>query len=157
MTTVNANHTVKAHAAAGLAAMLLIAAFLTATVFAELSGEPRHVAGVKSAIADLLFVLVPLMAVAGAAGNKAAGAAPSPFAAKKKRRMKLIFLNGVFILIPAALGLDHLAQEARFDALFFAIQSLELVAGAANLTLLTFNFRDGIAAKRNNPVMEEES
>jgi len=61
--------------------------------------------------------------------------------------MPLVAVNGVLILIPSALYLSFKANADSFDTAFYAVQILELVAGAANLTLLGFNMRDGLQMK----------
>jgi hypothetical protein len=58
--------------------------------------------------------------------------------------MPFIAGNGLLILIPAALFLDRLASRGEFGALFYAVQTLELIAGAVNLTLMSLNARDGL-------------
>jgi len=37
-----------------------------------------------------------------------------------------------------------LAAAGEFNTAFYAVQALELVAGAANLTLMGMNIRDGL-------------
>ncbi len=61
--------------------------------------------------------------------------------------MPLIAANGVLVLIPSALFLASKARAAEFDAGFYAVQALELVAGATNITLLGLNMRDGLKMK----------
>jgi hypothetical protein len=58
--------------------------------------------------------------------------------------MPFIAGNGLLILIPAALYLDRLATRAEFGAVFYAVQILELIAGAVNLVLMTLNACDGL-------------
>ncbi len=38
-------------------------------------------------------------------------------------------------------------MQGEFDANFYAVQALELAAGAVNITLLGFNLRDGLRMK----------
>jgi len=63
--------------------------------------------------------------------------------ATKLKRMPLIAANGILVLIPSALFLASKARAAEVDNLFYSVQALELVAGAANVTLLGLNRRDG--------------
>ena len=60
------------------------------------------------------------------------------------RRMPIIAANGLLVLIPAALFLSWKAATDEFDSAFYAVQALELVAGAVNFTLLALNMRDGL-------------
>ena len=62
----------------------------------------------------------------------------------KKKRMPLIALNALFILLPSAFFLASKAAAGSFDSWFYGIQVLELVAGAANITMLGLNIRDGL-------------
>ena len=57
--------------------------------------------------------------------------------------MPFIADNGILILIPAALFLASKAKAAAFDTTFYAVQALELFAGATNVVLLGLNMRDG--------------
>jgi hypothetical protein len=65
----------------------------------------------------------------------------------KFKRMPFIAANGILILIPSALFLAFKARAAEFDTVFYAVQALELVAGATNITLLGLNMRDGLKMK----------
>ncbi len=64
--------------------------------------------------------------------------------------MPLIAANGVLVLIPSALFLAYKARAGEFDMTFYAVQALELVAGAANITLLGLNIRDGLKMKADS-------
>ena len=44
--------------------------------------------------------------------------------------------------------LRHLALGGEFGAGFWMVQTVELVAGAANITLLSLNLRDGLRLRR---------
>ena len=62
--------------------------------------------------------------------------------------MKWIAANGLLILVPSAVFLALRTGAGQFDTAFYAVQGLELVAGATNLTLLILNMRDGRALGR---------
>jgi hypothetical protein len=132
------------HTAASSLGLLLVAAFLTATVAAELSGDPALLARVKAGIVAALWVLVPAMAVAGATGQRLAGRSTAPIVSGKARRMRFVAANAVLVLVPCALVLDRLAGAGQVDGRFMLVQAVELVAGGANLTLLGLNMRDGL-------------
>jgi hypothetical protein len=131
------------HRAAGILAFLTIATFWTSTVATELSGSHAAVAGVKHAILWGMLILIPAMAAAGGTGFRLGGRSTAPLVAAKKRRMPFIALNGLLILVPAAFFLAWRASAGLFDATFYAVQAVELIAGAVNLTLLALNLRDG--------------
>jgi hypothetical protein len=135
------------HPAAGTLAILMVATFWISTVFAELFGSPAVVVAVKTAIPWGFLVLVPALVVAGGSGLALANGRRAGAVGTKLRRMPLIAANGILVLIPAALFLASKARAAEFDTGFYAVQALELVAGAANITLLALNMRDGFKMK----------
>ena len=92
-------------------------------------------------------MLIPALAAAGGSGFALAKGRLAGLAGAKFRRMPWIAANGILILIPAALILASKARAAEFDAVFYAVQALELVAGATNFTLLSLNMRDGLRMK----------
>ncbi len=49
--------------------------------------------------------------------------------------------------MPSALFLASKASAGEFDTNFYLAQALELAAGAANITLLSLNMRDGLKLK----------
>jgi len=55
--------------------------------------------------------------------------------------MPIIAANGLVGLIPSAFFLASKARAGPFDVAFYAVQALELVAGATNLTLLGLSMR----------------
>lgn len=132
------------HAAAGAVAMLCILGFWSSTVFSELFLSLQAVAAVKSGIVHAMWVLIPALALTGASGFSLAGARAGRLVERKRRRMPFIALNGLLILLPSAFLLHAKASAGEFDAAFYAVQSLELVAGAVNLTLMWLNLRDGL-------------
>ncbi len=132
------------HRAAGTVALLTIALFWIATVSSELTGDPVLIARVKQAIAWGLLLLVPAMAATGGSGRVLSGPAPRGLAGKKYRRMRIIAALGILVLVPAALLLARWAALGQFGPAFFAVQAVELAAGAINVVLLIRNFRDGL-------------
>ena len=138
----------KVHAAAGAAALLVVGSFWLATVATELSGNLETVATVKAGILAGMAVLIPLMIVAGASGFSLAKGWKNPAVQRKKRRMRVVAANGLLVLLPSAYVLAGWAGEGRFDAAFFSVQALELVAGAVNIALLSLNMRGGLALRR---------
>ncbi len=51
-------------------------------------------------------------------------------------------------MAPCALLLAHKAGAGEFDRAFYAAQTLEFAAGAANIALLALNMRDGLRLTR---------
>lgn len=133
------------HPLAGLVAMLTIATFWLLTVIAELFASEATVVAVKTAIPWGFFLLVPALAATGGSGFFLSKGQRQGLVGTKLKRMPVVAANGLLVLIPAALFLAAKARAGEFDATFYAVQVLELVAGAVNLTLLGLSMRDGMA------------
>ena len=131
------------HPIAGAVGLLTIATFWLSTLFSELFGSYALVTAVKTAIPWGFLLLIPALAAAGGSGFSMAGRAKTGLVGAKARRMPFVAGNGVLILIPAALFLASKARAGEFDASFYAVQAVELVAGATNIALLSLNMRDG--------------
>ncbi len=134
----------RVHPIAGMIGFLAILTFWTSTVLSELSGSAQAISEVKQAIPWGFLLLVPALVVAGGSGLRMAGASHDARILGKKRRMPFIAANGVLILIPCALYLAALASRGEFGYAFYAVQALELAAGAVNLALMSLNIRDGV-------------
>ena len=136
------------HPIAGLIAILTIMAFWLSTAISELFLPQTAVAAVKAAIPWGFLVLIPALAATGGTGFGLARGARAGLVGAKIRRMPIIAANGILILIPSALFLAFQARAGVFDATFYAVQALELIAGAVNILLLGRNMRDGLKIKR---------
>ncbi|MCC6887409.1 MAG: hypothetical protein IT536_02525 [Hyphomicrobiales bacterium] len=135
------------HPLAGTIALLTIATFWLSTALSELFASEATVVAVKTAIPWGFLVLIPALAATGGSGLALAKDRRVGLIGAKLRRMPLIAANGILVLVPAALFLAFKARAAAFDASFYAVQVLELVAGAANITLLGLNMCDGLRMK----------
>ena len=132
-----------AHRMAGGVALALILTFWLSTVFAEVFLDSQWVIAVKTAIPYGFLLLIPALAATGGSGFRLAGGRRTGLIGTKAKRMKIAAANGTLVLVPAALFLAFRAQAGQFDGCFFAVQFLELLAGAVNITLLGLNMRDG--------------
>ena len=132
------------HPVAGVLAILTIAIFWLSTALSELFASQAVVITVKTAIPWGFLLLIPALAAAGGTGFNLAKGRRAGLVGAKIRRMPLIAANGILVLIPSALFLASKAGAAEFDTSFYAVQALELAAGAANITLLGLNMRDGL-------------
>ena len=132
------------HPIAGTIALLTIMSFWCATALSELFAGHETVTMVKSAVPWGFLILIPALAVVGGSGFRLGKRMRGPLVAAKSRRMPIIAANGIVILIPSALYLSFKAQAGAFDAGFYIVQAIELCAGAANITLLGLNMRDGM-------------
>jgi hypothetical protein len=135
------------HPVAGTLALLTIATFWLSTVLTELFASQAAVTAVKTAIPWGFLLLVPALAATGGSGFVLAKGRRGGVLGAKIKRMPLIAANGLLVLIPAALFLAFKARAAEFDTVFYAVQALELVAGAVNITLLGLNLGDGLRMK----------
>ena len=134
----------KLHAIAGGIGFLTILTFWTSTVTSELFASPETVAAIKAMILKGMFILIPAMVIAGGSGMAMGRRRKDALTRAKKQRMPVIALNGLLILVPAAWFLAGKAAAGEFDGTFYAIQTVELIAGAANLTMMGLNIRDGL-------------
>jgi F0F1-type ATP synthase membrane subunit c/vacuolar-type H+-ATPase subunit K len=139
---------VGAHLASACLALVTLATFWSATILSELTLGAGGVAYVKRGIALGLCVLVPAIAATGATGARLGGDRRDDLIDKKRRRMRLVALNGATVLAPAAILLWWLSRDGVLGPAFYALQGLELLAGAINVSLLSLNFRDGLRASR---------
>lgn len=117
------------------------------TALTELFGSTAAVTAVKTAIPWGFLWLVPALAAAGGSGFALAKGRQAGLIDAKARRMPLIAANGILVLIPSALFLASKASAGEFDGVFYAVQVVELVAGATNIVLLGLNLRDGLRMK----------
>ncbi|MCO5056022.1 hypothetical protein [Thermomonas sp.] len=142
----------KLHGFFGAVALLCIATFWVSTVVSEAFLDLASVTLVKNAILTGMWLLIPAMAATGGSGFSLARTRRGRIVEVKARRMKLVAANGVLVLLPSAFVLASWANAGRFDGAFYALQALELLAGAANITLLTLNLRDGLRLAGRLPV-----
>lgn len=133
------------HPIAGLIAILTIATFWLSTAISELFASQATVIAIKTAIPWGFILLVPALAATGGSGFFLSKGQRQGLVGAKLKRMPFIAANGLLVLIPAALFLASKARAGEFDAAFYAVQALELAAGAVNITLLGLSMRDGMA------------
>lgn len=135
------------HPIAGGTALLTILIFWLSTVLSELFASASVVTTIKTLIPWGFIILIPAMMAAGGSGFQLGKKMRGPLITAKRKRMIAIAANGILILMPSALYLSFKAQAGMFDAGFYAVQALEMVAGAVNITLLGLNMRDGLRMK----------
>lgn len=123
------------HPIAGLIAILTIATFWLSTAISELFASQATVIAIKTAIPWGFILLVPALAATGGSGFFLSKGQRQGLVGAKLKRMPFIAANGLLVLIPAALFLASKARAGEFDAAFYAVQALELAAGAVNITL----------------------
>lgn len=136
------------HPIAGGIALLTIFTFWMSTILSELFGSTAAIVVVKTLIPWGFVILIPALMTAGITGATLSKKFRGPLVAKKQKRMPFLAANGILILIPSALYLSFKAQAGDFDAAFYAVQTIELIAGAVNIALLGLNMRDGLSLTR---------
>lgn len=134
----------KLHGLFGSVALLCIAVFWSSTVVSELFLDQASVVAVKNAILTGMWVLIPAMMATGGSGFSLARERRGRLIDGKRLRMKIVAANGLLVLLPGAWMLASWANAGRFDTVFYALQGVELVAGAINISLLALNMRDGL-------------
>ncbi|WP_374654778.1 hypothetical protein [Dongia sp.] len=132
------------HPIAGCLGFAIILTFWLSTLGTELFGTVAAIVAVKITIPWGFILLVPALAFTGASGARMAGKSGDARIAAKQSRMKIIAANGLLVLMPAAFYLAHLAAQLQFGGVFYAVQAVELLAGAVNLSLMALNMRDGL-------------
>ena len=140
------------HRSAGAIALLLISTFFISSVVVDLFGTHAQIAMVKQGILYCVGILILAMMVTGISGKKLYPGKVKGVLATKQLRMKFAAANGLLILLPAAVVLAQWSAAGQFDAWFWRLQGLELMAGAANATLLGLNIRDGLRIAKNRRV-----
>jgi hypothetical protein len=134
----------KLHGLFGAVALLCITTFWISTVVSELLMDQANVIAVKNAVLNGMWLLIPSMAATGGSGFSLSKGRSGRLVGVKARRMKIVAANGFLILLPSAFVLASWANAGRFDGRFFALQGVELLAGAVNIGLLALNMRDGL-------------
>ena len=146
----------KVHATAAVLSLLFLSAFWTSTAVAELFLSAGAVAHVKQGIAYALLAFVPTMMTTAGTGFAMGAKGQHPLLVGKRRRMPFIAANGLLILVPAAIFLSVRAQAGLFDGAFYAVQAIELVAGAFNVTLIGLSIRDGLRLSRRRQASKDQ-
>lgn len=136
------------HKLSAFAAIFCITLFFLATIISEIFGSYNNIIIVKKLILfPGLFILIPIIIITGISGAIMTKSKKGVIA-KKKKRMIFIALNGIFILVPSAITLNYLASNIIFSQSFYMIQIVELLAGLANIILMSLNIKDGVKIHR---------
>jgi hypothetical protein len=135
----------RAHLIAGILAPLCLVTFFLSTVLVELFGSHAAVAQLKALIVTPgLWIMIPAMAAAGGSGMFLGKARKGRLVEAKNQRMPFIAANGLLVLVPCAIVLNRWAAAGSFDASFYTVQAIELMAAAINFVLMGLNVRDGL-------------
>jgi hypothetical protein len=132
------------HGLVGFLATAIIFLFFVSSIVVELMGDEEAIKMVKQLIVYGLAVLIPAMIATSISGQAVVGARQGALIKTKQRRMIIVAANGLVILLPCAILLNRWAAASVFDTTFYLIQTVELLAGGANLILMGLNIRDGL-------------
>lgn len=139
----------KIHKIAAIFAFLFITSFLTSTIIADLFAAPQQIAQVKSTVLIFIPGLILAMMITGISAAKLYPGVMKGALKVKQTRMKIAAINGVLILLPAAIVLAKWSALGQFDDLYWAVQIVEIIAGMVNITMIGLNIRDGIRLGRS--------
>ena len=135
----------RVHLIAGILAPLCLVSFFLSTLVVELFGSHATVAQLKALIVTPgLWIMIPAIAATGGSGPFLSKSRKGRLVDAKKKRMPFIAANGLLVLVPCAIVLDRWAAAGSFDTSFYAVQAVELIAGATNFVLMGLNVRDGL-------------
>lgn len=135
----------RAHLIAAILALLCLVTFFLSTVLTELFGSHAALARLKALIVTPgLWIMIPAIAAAGGSGMFLGRSCGGRLVDAKSRRMPFIAANGLLVLVPCAIVLNRWAAVGSFDTAFYAVQGIELIAGATNFVLMGLNMRDGL-------------
>lgn len=124
--------------------MLCIGSFWLSTLVSELFLSQEAIVLVKHSILQAMWIMIPAMAATGGSGFALSKERKGNLLGSKKKRMQFIAANGLLVLLPCAFYLHGKAAAGEMDTVFYALQIVELVAGATNFSLMAMNFRDGL-------------
>ncbi|RYE23707.1 MAG: hypothetical protein EOP45_06605 [Sphingobacteriaceae bacterium] len=130
------------HIIATVIAAITITSFFISSLAAEINGSEAAIRKVKEVILFFLPVLLVAMPALGVTGNILAGKSQNPIVLAKKRRMKIVFVNGL-ILITLACFLYYRSHYQTIDNIFLTAQLTEFALGLTNLTLIGLNVKSG--------------
>ena len=112
------------HRVAALLGLACISTFFLSTVVTELFGTHQAIAHLKSLIVmPGIWILIPSLALAGITGGKLGHSRRGALVDGKRFRTRILATNGLLILTPCALVLDHWAssgKSVRFSAVAMA-------------------------------------
>ncbi len=132
------------HATAATFSLIIIIIFISSTLVAELFLTPIAIVNVKSSIFKGIFILIPIIILTAISGNILARKRSGKLIQDKQKRMLFIAINGVCILLPAAIFLNHQANLGHFSINFYIVQLLEIIFGILQIILLSKNFYAGL-------------
>lgn len=132
------------HRLSALLALFLLSSFWLTTLVSELFLDVGAVVATKRGIVLALTLLVPCLAALNFTGEHMTRRLTGPLVARKRRVLRFMGANAALVLVPSALTLFWLSRDGSLESAFYAVQALELIAGATNLTLLGINIHAGL-------------
>ncbi len=133
---------------------MVLTIFWSGTVVSELFFDWETVHTVKTLILAGVPVLVLCLMIAGVSGARLGST--SVLVRRKLARLRAAAANGVLCLVPCAVVLWWLSAREGPHMSFYAVQTVELAAGAFNLVLIGLNVRDGLRLKTSRIAIRPE-
>lgn len=138
----NRSKILKFHIVGSLIAVITVGIFFSSSLVSEFNQQIDFTFQIKKGIFYSLPILLITMPMIGVTGNILAGNSNHPLILEKKKRMRLIGINGVLLITMACL-LFYWAKNSMYGQAFTIIQVVELLLGFSNLILLIKNFLTG--------------
>jgi hypothetical protein len=133
---------VKIHVIVTVIATLTIVTFFISSLVAEINGNEAFIREVKEMILFSLPIMLIAMPALGITGNKLAGKSRNPIILTKRKRMRLVFVNGI-ALMALACFLYYRSHYQTIDAVFLLAQMAEFALGLTSLILIGMNIKSG--------------
>lgn len=134
---------VRTHFIATIVAAITILTFFSFSLIAEIKGDVEFIKSVKAFILYALPIMILAMPMLKITGDKLAGKSTNSIVLVKKKRMKLMMLNGIG-LISLAVFLYYRSHFHTIDNVFLIAQIAEFGFGLCNLTLIALNTKSGM-------------
>lgn len=132
------------HASAGVLTMLFLLVFFVAICVSEIKYGVEDVIAVQRNIYEAIGFYVFLLLITGGVGLLLSRERKGRIVEMKKRRMLEILACSVFVLLPCSYLLANYDLALRGRLFMYLLEGIELLVIGLLITLLSFNFRDGL-------------
>ena len=132
------------HASAGVLTMLFLLVFFVAICVAEIKYGVEDVIAVQRNIYEAMGFYVFLLLITGGVGLLLSRERKGRIVEMKKRRTLAILACSVFVLLPCSYLLANYDLALRGRLFMYLLEGIELLVIGLLITLLSFNFRDGL-------------
>lgn len=142
-------HMYQTHKVAGVVMLITLVTFFVSTITIELLGDHEQIKWLKLLIMIFAIVLiVPLTIIIGKTGKKVSIGHNPKLLKKKSKLFKTIQRIGPFVLAPTGISLYFMARSDIFNAVFYTIQLIELIAQLTSIVLIIIAINTGIQLRK---------